>query len=366
MHQRLGNFGAMLLMGAVLTLAFSCSTMNAPAAWQVGLLQVQPGQHQSGFLAVPQGPDGETRIPVTAFNGVKPGPTLALVAGNHGHEYPPILATERLISQIDPQKLSGRVILVHVANMPSYLKRTVYYSPIDGQNLNRVYPGKKDGTMSQRIAYVMTKEVIERCDYLVDLHCGDGNESLRPYSYWMPIGNPKVDNPARQLVMAFGVPNVVVDRNRPRDPNASLYCANTAMTRGKPAMTAEVGGMGVADDEQSISTIERGCLNVMRHLRMIEGKADTPAKITRYEPAQVLSFPKDLPDKAGIFYPKVQKGQMVEKDALLGYVTDFFGKKIYELKAPFAGEVLYIIGTPPTSAGEPLAFIGAVKQSPDF
>jgi len=182
----------------------------------------------------------------------------------------------------------------------------------------------------------------------------------------MPIGNPKVDGPARELVTAFGVPNVVVDRNRPRDPNASLYCANTAMTRGKPAMTAEVGGMGVADDEQSISTIERGCLNVMRHLRMIEGKADAPAKITWYEPAQVLNFPKDLPDKAGIFYPKVQKGQMVEKDTLLGYVTDFFGKKIYELKSPFAGEVLYIIDTPPTSAGEPLGFVGAIKESPQF
>ncbi len=365
MLERFKKSCAILFMVSALTLAFSCSTMNAPTAWQVGSLQVQPGQRQSGFLAVPEGPDGETRIPVTVFNGMKTGPTLALVAGNHGHEYPPILATERLIPQIDPQKLSGRLILVHVANMPSYLKRTVYYSPVDGQNLNRQYPGKRGGTISQRIAYVMTKEVIERCEFLVDLHCGDGNESLRPYSYWMPIGNPKVDNLARQLVVSFGVPNVVVDRNRPRDPNASLYCANTAMTRGKAAMTAEVGGMGVADDAESISTLERGCLNVMRDLHMIEGKVEAPAKITWYEPAQVLSFPKDLPDQAGLFYPNAKKGQMVEKDALLGYATDFFGKKIYELKAPFAGELLYIVGTPPISAGEPLAFVGAIKQSPE-
>ena len=72
----------------------------------------------------------------------------------------------------------GTVILVHIANLPSFLGRTIYYSPIDGKNLNRVYPGKADGTVSERIAYAITTEVIERADYVVDMHCGDGNEAL--------------------------------------------------------------------------------------------------------------------------------------------------------------------------------------------
>jgi predicted deacylase len=347
-------------------LALSCSSMNAPAVWQVGPLQVQPGQTQSGFLPVPKGADGATEIPVTLINGAKAGPTLALIAGNHGYEYPPIIATQQLAREIDPQKLSGRVILVHVANVPSYQRRTIYYSPADSQNLNRVYPGKQNGTMSERIAYVLTKEVIEKCDYLIDMHCGDGNESLRPYSYWMPIGNPKVDNPSRQLVMAFGLPNIVIDRSRPKDPNASLYCANTAMTRGKPACTIESGGMGIADDEQAIGSIVRGASNVLRHLRMVEGKAETPAKITWYDPMQVLTYPKDAAVKTGMFFAQVKKGQMVEKDAVIGFVTDLFGKKVFELKAPFAGEVLYVIGTPPTNAGEPLAMVATVKESPQF
>jgi len=75
------------------------------------------------------------------------------------------------------------VILVHVANMPSFLGRTIYFSPIDGKNLNRVYPGRADGTVSERIAYAITREIIEPADYVLDLHCGDGNESLRPYVY---------------------------------------------------------------------------------------------------------------------------------------------------------------------------------------
>lgn len=350
-----------LLSVLLAELALSCGALPAQV-FQVGPLQVPPGQARSGFLAVSGGADGQTQIPVTVINGASQGPTFAVIAGNHGYEYPPILAAQRLAAGISPQKLRGRVILVHVANMPSFLKRTIYYSPVDGKNLNRVYPGKQDGTMSQRIAYVITKEVIERADYLVDLHCGDGNESLRPYSYWMPIGDPKVDEAARQLVAVFGLDHVVIDRSRPKDPNASLYCANTAMTRGKPALTIECGGMGISNEEAEIDAIERGVFNLLRHLKMVEGRVDMPARIAWYEPAEVLYFPATLADKAGLFYPKVKKAQMVEKGMTLGVVTDFFGKQIYELKAPFAGEVLYIISTPPINAGEPLAFIGALKN----
>ena len=116
---------------------------------------------------------------------------LALVAGTHGMEYMPIIALQRLRAAIDPKTLSGTVIMVHVANMPSFLSRTIYYSPADGKNLNRVFPGKADGTLSERIAEVITREVIARATHVVDIHCGDGNESLRPYVYWMVNGTPK-------------------------------------------------------------------------------------------------------------------------------------------------------------------------------
>jgi len=354
------NVVAKLCTILLVTLALSCGVLPAQT-FQVGSLQVPPSQAQSGYLEVPEGADGRTRIPVTVINGAARGPALAVIAGIHGYEYPPILASQRLAASIAPQKLKGRVIIVHIANVPSFLKRTTYYSPIDQLNLNRVFPGKKDGSISERIAYVITKEVIERVDYLVDLHCGDGNESLRPYSYWMSIGNPKVDKPAKQMAAAFGLDHIVIDRTRPNDAAASLYCSNTAMTRGKPAITIESGGMGVSTDEGEIAAVERGIENLMRHLRMADGKVEMPSKVYWYEPAEVLRFPENLAEKAGLFHARVQKAQVVEKGALLGVVTDFFGKQIYELRAPFAGEVFYIIGTPPISAGEPLAFVCALK-----
>ena len=88
----------------------------------------------------------------------KLGAVLALTAGVHGMEYPPILALQRLRASMDPRTLAGTIIMVHVVNMPSFLGRTIYYSPIDGKNLNRVFPGKADGTISERIADVIYDE----------------------------------------------------------------------------------------------------------------------------------------------------------------------------------------------------------------
>jgi predicted deacylase len=79
------------------------------------------------MIQVRAGADAGTQIPVTTIRGAGPGPILALIAGNHGYEYPPILALQKLRTLIDPAKLKGAIIMVHVANMPSFLGRTVYF-----------------------------------------------------------------------------------------------------------------------------------------------------------------------------------------------------------------------------------------------
>src|SRR5260370_19383520 len=178
---------------------------------------------ESRMIDVPAGSDAGTQIPITTVNGAAPGPTLALIAGNHGYEYPPILALQKLRTLIDPAKLKGSIIMVHVANMPSFLGRTVYFSPVDGKNLNRVYPGRKDGTVSERIADAITTEVIEKADYVLDLHCGNGNEWLRPYVYQTVTGNQDLDQATARLALAFVIDHIVLDRSRPLDPTRSTY-----------------------------------------------------------------------------------------------------------------------------------------------
>jgi predicted deacylase len=310
---------------------------------------------ESRFIQVPAASDAGTQIPLTTIRGTTAGPVLALIAGNHGYEYPPILALQRLRTLIDPEKLNGTIIMVHVANMPSFLGRTIYFTPVDGKNLNRVYPGRKDGTVSERIAYAITSEVIEKADYVLDLHCGDGNESLRPYVYQTVTGNRRMDDAIARLALAFGIDHILVDRNRPTDPARSLYCSTTAITRGKPAMTVESGFLGTSDPE-SIERIISGVQGVMRELKMT---TEGPAPLTKavyLDPAEVITSPE-----TGILYEHVERGQQVKKGTVLAHITDFFGERIAEVLSPLDGVVLYIVATPPITKGQPVACVGSPR-----
>jgi predicted deacylase len=308
------------------------------------------------MIEIPAALDAGTQIPVTTIQGSQPGPTLALIAGNHGYEYPPILALQRLHAEIDSAALSGTVILVHVANMPSFLGRTVYFSPIDGKNLNRMYPGRADGSVSERIAYAITTEIIERADYVLDLHCGDGNESLRPYVYQTVTADPRMNESIARLALAFGIDHIVVDRSRPTDPARSIYCSNTAITRGKPAMTVESGYLGTSDP-QCVDQIAAGVHGVLRELKMMPTGPAPLTDAVYLDPAEVLTSPE-----TGILYPHVERGDRVRKGQLLARITDFFGAAIAQIYSPLDGVVLYIVATPPIVKGQPVGCVGAPRQ----
>jgi predicted deacylase len=327
-----------------------------PSAFSVGPVSANAGEKVSGFIEVPAGIDESTRIPVTVVHGTRAGPVLGLVAGTHGYEYPPITALQRVRHKIDPSELAGTVIMVHIANLPSFLGRTIYYSPVDGKNLNRVFPGNPEGTSSERIAHQITSQVIDQSDYVVDLHGGDGNEALRPYVYWMLSGNAEIDSLSKGMVVAFGLDHIVIDRDRPSDPNASLYTSNTALTRGKPGITTETGQMG-SNDPKWVDMAERGVWNLLHHFQMLPGEAPTPEGIVWLENYEVIRS-----SVTGIFRPAVRDGYAIAEGGLLGQLVDFFGEPIQEVRAPFAGVVNYVIDTPPVSEGEPLGMVSRVRR----
>jgi predicted deacylase len=346
-------------LAAAVLLAPTLLTAQTVAPITIGGITARAGESASGFIAIPAAADSGTRVPVSVLRGRQPGPTLALVAGTHGSEVAPIIALQRLRAEVNPAQLRGTLVLVHVANMPSFLNRTVYRGPWDGKNLNRVYPGRANGTVSERIAHAITTQVIDRADYLVDMHAGDGNESLRPYTYWSQLGlDARVDSLAREMALAWGNDHIVIDNERPRDPAASLYTQNTAQVRGKPAITTESGYLGIAAEDM----VERnltGALRLMRALGMLPGpvqKVEHPVWLDR---TAVLTSPA-----TGVWTPVVERGHTVQQGTVVGYVDDFFGNRGAEVRAPFAGEVLYVIGTPAMSQGEPVAMIGRARGAP--
>ncbi len=319
---------------------------------KVGGVTSSPGELKSGFITVPAGSDGpEIRIPITIVNGKKKGPVLALTAGIPGYEYPPILALQKLRRQLDPEKMSGSVIMIHVVNMPSFLKRTIYYNPHDWKNQNRVFPGKIDGSMTERIAYQITNEVLKQCDFHLDLHCGDGNEDLMTYLYYTETGNPKLDKKTLDLAKNFGFKVIIHVTARPEGEPASM-CARASLFMGKPALTVECGKLG-RTNEEDITAILNGCSNILKHLNMIEGQPEL-----LFDPVWIRKTTYIRSENEGIFYPLSQGGRYVQKGELLGYLTDFFGNIIQKAIAPHEGIVMYIIATPPMSKGEPMVKIG--------
>jgi predicted deacylase len=325
------------------------------ATFAVGTARATRGHTATGFLEVPAGVDAATSIPVAVVHGVRPGPVLAIVSGAHGTEYASIIAVEKLMGALDAGQLSGTVILVPLVNRASFDQKVVHVNPVDGKSMNRFYPGKADGTQTERASYLITQQVVEPSDHLIDLHGGDLDESLRPYSYWTKTGREDQDRISREMVLAFGLDRIIVSTDRPKDPSASRYLENTATTRLKPSITAEAGHAGTVE-AADVEALVRGSLSVMRYLRMLPGAPDSVAK-----PIWITSVATVNSDQAGIFYPLVERGAAVAKDAPLGYVTDFFGQKIFEARAPVAGEVLYICSVPSMTKGGTIANIGVTE-----
>src|SRR5229473_2082485 len=204
----------MRLRGAALIALFlassCCNLVSAQSKFTVGTASAAPAEKSSGTLEVPAGVDAATSIPVVVVNGAKPGKVLALVSGAHGTEYVSIIAIEKLIAALDPAQVTGTVILVPLINIQSFEQKVPHVNPVDGKSMNRFYPGKADGTQTERASYLITKEIVDRCDYLIDYHGGDLDESLRPYSYWPLSGNAEQDKVSREMALAFGIDHIII------------------------------------------------------------------------------------------------------------------------------------------------------------
>ncbi len=342
---------------AILLLLFGIAMAQGGASFTVGNANAARGQKATGTVEVPAGVDAALSIPVAVVNGAKPGPVLALVAGSHGTEYTSIIALEKLIGMLNPNEISGTVIIVPLINIQSFEQKVPHLNPVDKKSMNRFYPGKMDGTQTDRASYLITKEVVEKCDHLIDLHGGDLDESLRPYSYWTKTGNEKQDQISREMLLAFGLDHIIISADRPKDPQGSRYLENTASTRGKPSITAEAGHAGTVETDD-LNALINGCLNVMRYLKMLPGQTAAVE-----HPVWIEKVVTVASEQTGIFYPLVKRGTYVEQGMKIGYVTDYVGKTIFEARASASGVVLYVCAVPSMTKGATIANIGVIART---
>lgn len=323
---------------------------------EVGTATARPGRAAQGEIKIDAGSDPGYQIPVIAINGGKPGPTLALIAGLHGSEFASIVALQKLSTQIDPARLSGRLIIVPLVNVAAFNAVTRHVNPVDGKNINRLFPGSATGTQSERAAYALTTQVIAQADYVIDYHGGDIDEDQYPYTYWIQSGDKRIDARELEMLRAYG-PEYII---KFQAPNLTVATANLlpiqAVARGKPTITVDAGRSGTYTSKD-LDILINGSFNVMAHLGMVE-RSKTPRK----KPSFIERFVYVKSQGTGTFYPLASRGDRVTKGQKIGYVTDRYGVHAFDVTAPESSVVLYLNSTPSAVEGEQLFYLGVPEH----
>jgi hypothetical protein len=275
---------------------------------------------------------------------------LFINAGVHGGEYPPIEAVIRLGKMLDASAIAGTVILMPVLNLPAFRTRTPFVCPVDNVNPNRVFPGDPNGSYSEQMVYALVNEFVAHADAWLDLHGGDIPEALVPFSICRG-GSDAVDVKSKELAMAFGLPYVLAV-NRPVQvaKGSSSYVAGAE--RGVPSVLAEAGGVGQLQAD-AVELLVDGVHRVMSHLGMLENGLPSLPK-----PTVLTSFEWLYAQQAGMFYPVIAAGDLVQQGQQVGSIGDLFGEQLALLVAPATGRVLFLTINPSVQASGVLMGIG--------
>lgn len=349
------------VLGAVAVTPLSARQQGAPP-FTLGGIQVAAGQRVDIDLPIPAGAsDPATYVPVTVFHGARPGRVLALTAGVHGFEYPPILAAQRLRERLDPAALSGTVILVRLAHVAAFEQRVPFVNPFDRKNLNRMFPGVPTGTQAERIAWAITSEVIRRSDLHVELHSGDGAEWLEGFAgaYGGPLASTQYAE-ARRMALAFGFRNVIrYSMNTQAQVDSGRSLNRQAVADGKPTVLIESGENGRTDDA-FVTPIVNGVENLLRVLQMTPGAATPPRPDTRWLDDTVGVSARHT----GIFTPASTRARMVTQGEVIGTIRDYAGQLLETVVSPIDGYALYGLAGPPVVAGDTVVTIGRLATGP--
>jgi predicted deacylase len=290
---------------------------------------------QSSRLLQREHQAGKIEVPVIELQG-SDGPTLTIIAGLHGCEFAGIEATRRLLADTDFTQLHGRLRVVPVANLPSFFHRSEAVVPIDNKNPNRVFPGDAGGSYTESLADLITKDIIQGSDALLDTHGGDIFELLVPYSGLASAGAEDTRARALELAKVYDLPYVLKSERLPDRVEGLGPLREAALNLGVPAVLHEAGGQGLMR-ETDIETHIRGMRNTLFFLGLLPGEPDI-----RHE-QKFLETDFWRTKTAGSFYPLCKLCEPVRGGQTVGLIRDVFGEVIDEIVAPYDAEIIAIV-----------------------
>lgn len=286
-------------------------------------------------------------VEMTVICGSRPGKTLVVTAGVHGCEYVGIETLNRLKRELESAALSGRVILLPLVNPEGFYQGSKQTIPADGKNLNRMFPGKPDGTFSSQLARVLEETLYPEADFLMDLHGGDVNEALTPLVFFPASVPESLSAAASAAAESLSVPYRVASTSQ-----NGLY--SWAAQCGIPALLVERGERGLWS-EKEVAACRENVYELMRHLGILNAASGSPC----LQQAEIRRAVYEEAPADGFWYPAVSAaGQKLKQGALLGTLKDSYGNEIARYTAPFDGVVLYYTLSLGVKSGDPLIAYG--------
>ena len=267
----------------------------------------------------------ELHVPHVLLCGRQPGPTVLISAGIHNAEYVGIQAAIELSGELDAEELHGSVIILPLANRSGFENRTMSRVFEDGKNLNRVFPGDREGSEADRLANMLFEVFIKNVDAYVDLHSGDGFETLIPYAYY--VGDTPAEETARKMLRCVNSKYCVRSRCR----TGGAY--NLASVHGVPSVLIERGQLSLFSREE-VEADKADVRNILRCLGVLPGETQS------YPKTELLEYDDDAPC-TGCWYPEKRPGDFFRKGEKLGEIRDYFGRSLFTVLASRDGVLLY-------------------------
>ncbi|MEZ4570303.1 MAG: succinylglutamate desuccinylase/aspartoacylase family protein [Thermomicrobiales bacterium] len=316
---------------------------------RVGSVEAASGTRVYGSLDVGSLADGSpVTIPVALVNGSNEGRRLFVQAAVHGIEVNPLESLRRVITDIDPAELSGQIVAIIVAN-PLGFRNHDRRNTTDQEDVNRVWPGKADGRLSERIAHTIFEEAVRGSDIVVDLHTGYSTMITHTV---FGEGDPG----SEELARCFGTEYLIMEEKDDDWERArfSGKLRNVAAAEGIPAVTPELGGFSKFEGSQIQSGVI-GLMNVLVRYGFLRGDVISPGRqiIIRNHLTRVTA------ENGGIFVPTVRPGQEVWETQELGYIYSPRNFEIVEtVRAPFDSVVVFHAENPVVNTGDTLVNLG--------
>jgi len=264
------------------------------------------GAHH-GFLRLPHSRDdsawGSVMIPISVISGGQ-GPTALLTGGNHGDEYEGPIALQDLASTLDPAMINGRVIILPMMNLPAFsVGRRC--SPIDGGNMNRSFPSRPDGTVTQKIAHFIATELVPMADIVLDYHSGGRTLDFLPFAAAHILPDKGQEAKCVAAMKAFDAP---YSMQMLEIDNVGMFDTEVE-SQGKVFVTTELGGGGTST-AASVAVARKGARNLLIHAGILEGAPETAGSVMLDMPdARCFVFS----EHPGLLEPMVDLGTTVEE-----------------------------------------------------